>query len=64
MLDRPLHSMETKEVYPWLLHVRRDEVERKAGRKLAKNEWIAVRVRNFSVKEGFPGKYPSLEIET
>lgn len=56
--------METKEVYPWLLHVRRDEVERKAGRKLAKNEWIAVRVGNFSVKEGFPGKYPSLEIET
>lgn len=64
MLYRPLQSMETKKVYLWLLLVRRDEVERKPGRKLEKNEWIAIRVGNFSVEEVFAGKSPSLEIES
>lgn len=63
MLDRLLQSMETKKVYLWLLHVRRDEVERKPGGKLEKNEWIAIRVGNFSVEEVFSGRYPFLEIE-
>lgn len=63
MLHRPLQSMETKKVYLWLLHVRRDEVERKPGGKLEKNEWIAIRVGNFSVEEVFSGRYPFLEIE-
>lgn len=51
-------------VYLWLLHIRRNAVERKPGRKLEKNECIAMRVGNFSVEEVFAGKYPSLEIES
>lgn len=47
MLDRLLQGTKVKKVYLWLLHVRRDEAER----KLKKNkEGIAISARNFSGK--------------
>lgn len=47
VLDRLLQGTKVKKVYLWLLHVRRDEAER----KLKKNkEGIAISARNFSGK--------------
>lgn len=54
-----LQSMETKQVYLWLLHIIEDDVER----KLEENEWIVIRVGNFSVEEVSAGKHPALETE-
>lgn len=47
--DGLLQSMDTEQVYLWLLHINRDE----GVRKLGGNGWIASRAGNFSVEEVF-----------